>query len=113
LAQIETASSSGYLDAALRAAASHGREGRRTEYERLGRPAVTLDDIVFRQVDSKCPGHPEYRLTSGVRATTGPLGQGCGNSVGMALAGLAPDISTGQISRCLTTTYMPYAAAAT
>jgi transketolase len=58
------------------------------EYERLGEPAVTLDDIkLFRQVDSKCPGHPEYRLTSGVETTTGPLGQGCGNSVGMALAG--------------------------
>jgi transketolase len=53
-----------------------------------GEPAVTLDDIKrFRQLDSKCPGHPEYHLTSGVETTTGPLGQGCGNSVGMALAG--------------------------
>jgi transketolase len=52
-----------------------------------GAPAVTLDDIRrFRQLDSKCPGHPEYGLTSGVETTTGPLGQGCGNSVGMALA---------------------------
>src|SRR6266852_5936368 len=58
------------------------------EYERLGEPAVTLDDIrKFRQVDSKCPGHPEYHLTSGVETTTGPLGQGCATSVGMAMAG--------------------------
>lgn len=59
-----------------------------SKYERLGEPAVTLDDIKhFRQLGSKCPGHPEYHLTSGVETTTGPLGQGCGNSVGMALAG--------------------------
>ena len=52
-----------------------------------GQPAVSLDDIrQFRQLDSKTPGHPEYRVTTGVEATTGPLGQGCGNSVGMALA---------------------------
>ncbi len=58
------------------------------EYERLGEPAVTLDDIKkFRQIDSKCPGHPEYHLTSGVETTTGPLGQGCATSVGMAIAG--------------------------
>src|ERR1700681_540041 len=58
------------------------------KYERLGDPAVSLEDIKrFRQLDSKCPGHPEYHLTSGVETTTGPLGQGCGNSVGMALAG--------------------------
>jgi transketolase len=57
-------------------------------YERPGEPAVTLDDIKrFRQLGGKCPGHPEYHLTSGVETTTGPLGQGCGNSVGMALAG--------------------------
>src|SRR5262249_54671027 len=57
------------------------------KYEQLGEPAVSLDDIKrFRQLGSKCPGHPEYRLTSGVETTTGPLGQGCGNSVGMALA---------------------------
>ena len=57
-------------------------------YERLDEPAVTLDDIKrFRQLGGKCPGHPEYHLTSGVETTTGPLGQGCGNSVGMALAG--------------------------
>jgi len=58
------------------------------KYENLEKPSVTLDDIKrFRQLGSKCPGHPEYRLTSGVETTTGPLGQGCGNSVGMALAG--------------------------
>jgi transketolase len=57
------------------------------KYERLGEASVTLDDIKrFREIDSKCPGHPEYHLTSGVETTTGPLGQGCGNSVGMALA---------------------------
>jgi transketolase len=57
-------------------------------YEVLGQPAVTLDDIKrFRQLDSKCPGHPEYRWTSGVEATTGPLGQGISNAVGMAISG--------------------------
>jgi transketolase len=49
-------------------------------------PAVTLDDIKrFRQLGSRCPGHPEYGHTAGVEVTTGPLGQGCGNSVGMAI----------------------------
>jgi len=57
------------------------------DYEILGDPAITLDDITrFRQADSKAPGHPEYRLTSGVETTTGPLGQGVATSVGMALA---------------------------
>jgi transketolase len=55
--------------------------------EKTGQPAVSLDDIKnFRQLSSKTPGHPEYRHTTGVETTTGPLGQGCGNSVGMAIA---------------------------
>ncbi len=58
------------------------------KYESLGEPSVTLDDIKhFRQLDSKCPGHPEYRWTSGIETTTGPLGQGVATSVGMAIAG--------------------------
>ena len=58
-----------------------------TDYEILGEPSVPLDDIKrFRQLHSHCPGHPEYRLTSGVETTTGPLGQGVANSVGMALS---------------------------
>jgi transketolase len=57
------------------------------EYERLGQPSVTLEDIRrFRQIDSKAPGHPEYRWVSGVETTTGPLGQGVATSVGMAIA---------------------------
>jgi transketolase len=57
------------------------------KYETLGQPSVTLDDIRrFRQLESKCPGHPEYRWTSGVETTTGPLGQGVATSVGMAIA---------------------------
>jgi transketolase len=57
------------------------------EYERLGKPSVTLDDIRhFRQLDSKAPGHPEYHWVSGVETTTGPLGQGIATSVGIAMA---------------------------
>ena len=58
------------------------------KYETLGELSVTLDDIKrFRQLDSKCAGHPEYRWTSGVETTTGPLGQGVATSVGMSIAG--------------------------
>ncbi len=58
------------------------------EYEVLGKLSVELDDIRnFRQLDSKCPGHPEYRWTSGIETTTGPLGQGVATSVGMAITG--------------------------
>lgn len=57
------------------------------KYEQLGELSVPLEDIKrFRQLDSKCPGHPEYRWTSGVETTTGPLGQGVATSVGMAIA---------------------------
>ena len=56
-------------------------------YGTVGEAAVTLEDIKrFRQLGSKCPGHPEYLLTQGVETTTGPLGQGCATSVGMAIA---------------------------
>ena len=65
------------------------------EYESVGEPAVTLEDIKrFRQIGSKCPGHPESHLTSGVEVTTGPLGAGlwqqrgygaCGALVGATL----------------------------
>ncbi|HWX55027.1 MAG TPA: transketolase [Verrucomicrobiae bacterium] len=56
-------------------------------HQTLDQLAVPLDEIKrFRQLHSKCPGHPEYGLTSGVETTTGPLGQGVGNSVGMAMA---------------------------
>jgi transketolase len=58
-----------------------------SKYERLGELSVPLEEIKrFRQLGSKCPGHPEYRWTSGVETSTGPLGQGLANSVGMAVA---------------------------
>ncbi len=57
------------------------------KYETLGKLSVSLDDLKkFRQLGSRCPGHPEYRWTSGVEATTGPLAQGVAMSVGMAIA---------------------------
>ena len=56
-------------------------------YETLGELSVPLEDLKkFRQLDSKCPGHPEYRWTAGVECTTGPLGTGIATSVGMAIA---------------------------
>jgi transketolase len=59
------------------------------DYETLGELSVKLEDIEhFRQLGSKAAGHPEYRWTSGVETTTGPLGQGVATSVGMAIAGL-------------------------
>jgi transketolase len=64
-----------------------GTQAVNADYERLGKPSVTLDDIRrFRQLDSKAPGHPEYHWVSGVETTTGPLGQGIATSVGMAIA---------------------------
>jgi len=58
------------------------------KYETLGQLSISLDDIKrFRQLDSRCAGHPEYRWASGVETTTGPLGQGVATSVGMAIAG--------------------------
>jgi transketolase len=64
-----------------------GTKAVNAEYERLGQPSVTLDDIRrFRQLDSKAPGHPEYHWVSGVEMTSGPLGQGVATTVGMAIA---------------------------
>jgi transketolase len=54
---------------------------------KTGELAVPLEHIKkFRQLNYRCPGHPEHEATTGVETTTGPLGQGCGNSVGMAIA---------------------------
>ena len=53
-----------------------------------GNPSITLDNLKnFRQFESPCAGHPEYGEASGIETTTGPLGQGIANSVGMAMAG--------------------------
>lgn len=57
------------------------------DYKPTGNVSVTLDDIKgFRQLNTRCPGHPEYHWTSGIETTTGPLGQGLATSVGMAMA---------------------------
>ncbi len=57
------------------------------DYKPTGKVSVTLDDIKgFRQLETRCPGHPEYHWTSGIETTTGPLGQGLATSVGMAMA---------------------------
>jgi len=64
-----------------------GTQAVNADYEIVGKPSVTLDDIRrFRQFCSKAPGHPEYHWVSGVETTTGPLGQGIATSVGMAIA---------------------------
>ncbi len=58
------------------------------KYETVGKPSVPMEDVKrFRQWDSRCAGHPEYRWTSGIETTTGPLGSGVATSVGMAMAG--------------------------
>src|SRR5258708_18817926 len=57
-----------------------------SDYENLGHPSVQIKDLqTFRQMGSRCAGHPEYRWTSGVETTTGPLGGGVATSVGMAI----------------------------
>ena len=63
---------------------------------------LTKEDLMnFRQLDSLTPGHPEYRHTPGVEATTGPLGAGMGMAVGMAMAEAHP-CSTGRDIRLWT-----------
>ena len=77
------------------------------DYETLGEPSVPLDAIKrFRQLDSPCAGHPEYRWTTGVETTTGPLGQGVATSVGMAIAAALArgDLQPARASTSSTTT---------
>ena len=63
-----------------------GTKAVNADYERLGQPSVTLEDIrQFRQLNSKAPGHPEYHWVSGVETTSGPLGQGVATSAGLAI----------------------------
>ncbi|MBV8417049.1 MAG: transketolase [Verrucomicrobia bacterium] len=63
-----------------------GTKAVNADYERLGQPSVTLEDIRrFRQLNSKAPGHPEYHWVSGVETTSGPLGQGVATSAGLAI----------------------------
>lgn len=66
-----------------------------SDYETPGEPAVSIEDLKrFRQLRSKCPGHPEYRLTSGIEATTGPLGQGVRTRWGWRLPRSGPALTT-------------------
>ena len=85
------------------------------DYETVGKPSVTLDDIRrFRQLGSHAPGHPEYHLVSGVETTTGPLGQGIATSVGMAIAREVArrPLQPARLRRSSTTTSTPSAATA-
>ncbi len=91
------------------------KEANKDTLEILDDPAVRLEDIKnFRQLGSRCPGHPESHLTTGVETTTGPLGQGYANSVGMALAGrwLASRYNQPGLKTSTTTTCTPSAATA-
>ena len=80
-------------------------------YEKVGAPAVTLDDIKrFRQWGSKAPGHPEYHLVSGVETTTGPLGQGVAPALGWLSPRSGSRIGTiGRTTKSITTMSTPCA----
>src|SRR5207302_7977212 len=82
------------------------------KYETLGELTVSLEDLKkFRQLESKCPGHPEYRWTSGVETTTGPLGQGVATSVAWRLPNVGwHTTSIAEALKSSITTCMPCAA---